>query len=214
MTELSRAYGIKMDLLFGVDRAVELNTLKNEAKRERKALDNYSQKMQDAVLEQNEYIIEIENMQDEITSLQQDYSKKMQTIDNKYLDLKNKELEGTLTDEERIELNTLEAERSSLLDEGNSKVANLSSSIESSKKAYNGIGNTLNKASKAISATQTTIEGLTTWNNNNSEENGGGSCCTLFIKRNELVINDLSSKKSSVSEQINEYNKFNSFLKN
>ncbi len=212
--DLTIGYNLNMPALFGVDRAAELNNLKKEAKQENKELEILSQDMQNAIQEQNEYIIEIENLQEEIISLQNEYSSKIESTNDRYFDLANKRLEGTLTEEEQKEFESLEAQRNELSQEGNSKINNINATITTSKNNYKGSENKLQESSNLLSRTKSTINGLNEWNENNSIENGGGKVCEKFIQTNNTVISDLTGKTSSLSEKINEYSKSYSFLKN
>ena len=212
--DLTIGYNLNMPALFGVDRAAELNNLKKEAKQENKELEILSQDMRNAIQEQNEYIIEIENLQEEIISLQNEYSSKIQSTNDRYFDLANKRLEGTLTEEEQKEFESLEAQRNELSQEGNSKINNINATITTSKNNYKGSENKLQESSNLLSRTKSTINGLNEWNENNSIENGGGKVCEKFIQTNNTVISDLTGKTSSLSEKINEYSKSYSFLKN
>lgn len=207
-------YNLNMPGFLGVDRAAELNKLKKEAKQENQELEILSQDMRNAIQEQNEYIIEIENLQEEIISLQNEYSSKIQSTNDRYFDLANKRLEGTLTEEEQKEFESLEAQRNELSQEGNSKINNINATITTSKNNYKGSENKLQESSNLLSRTKSTINGLNEWNENNSIENGGGKVCEKFIQTNNTVISDLTGKTSSLSEKINEYSKSYSFLKN
>ena len=212
--DLTIGYNLNMSALFGVDRAAELNKLKKKAKQENKELEILSQDMRNAIQEQNEYIIEIENLQEEIISLQNEYSSKIESTNDRYFDLANKRLEGTLTEEEQKEFESLEAQRNELSQEGNSKINNINATITTSKNNYKGSENKLQESSNLLSRTKSTINGLNEWNENNSIENGGGKVCEKFIQTNNTVISDLTGKTSSLSEKINEYSKSYSFLKN
>ena len=192
--DLSIGYNLNMPALFGVDRAAELNNLKKEAKQENKELEILSQDMQNAIQEQNEYIIEIENLQEEIISLQNEYSSKIESTNDRYFDLANKRLEGTLTEEEQKEFESLEAQRNELSQEGNSKINNINATITTSKNNYKGSENKLQESSNLLSRTKSTINGLNEWNENNSIENGGGKVCEKFIQTNNTVISDLTGK--------------------
>ncbi len=205
-TKIDMAYNSKIPWLIGATRASGLNELKAAAREENAALEKFSQDLDTSIQEQNEYIIEIENMQNEFEALEKSYSKKIESSEDKYLELKNKELNGIITEEEKSELADIETEMNGYKSEYSGKAQSLQGSITTSKENYKGAADKTSSLGTLINQTNETIDGLNQWNEENSIENGGGRICELPIKANNIIINDLSGKINEVQEKANEYN--------
>ena len=210
---IEMAYQIEMPWVYGVSRAGELKELKSQANSEKSQLEAFSEDLSSSIQEQNEYILEIEDMQLELESLKNTYTKQMENTESKYIELKEKALTGDITEEEQKELDSLEAERNGFVSEYSSKSQEVSNSINVSRQSYTDASDKTNSLTSIVNETNTTIEGLNEWNENNSVENGGGRVCERYIKTNEKVINDLNEKINTAQDQSEKYNKQYSFLK-
>ncbi len=213
MSNCDLAYSLDMCPFLGADRATELKVLKSGARTQRIQFEGINAVFFEIIKEQNEYIIEIEDFQNELRFLEEDSKNRMESLENRYWTLKGKALDGTISEDEQKELENIESQINSLASETATNSAELTAQIAESKKSYSASAKPLNFANKLLESTATTIEGLKNWNSNNSVENGGGTICEQYIKTNEIVINDLSVKSSDLSEKVNVYYSQLNFIK-
>ena len=207
------AYNLNAYFIMMGDKSVELKHLKKDAKEDAKILDLFKEQMQAAIDEQTEYVLEIENMQIELEDLQENYNKQVEASQERYLELYDKAMSGNITEKEKQELNNLETERNGLTAEYKTEFQNLNGSISTAKGNYNSAGNQTADLNSAISNANETIGGLTEWNENYNSETSG-KICKIYNDTNEIVINDLSEKVTTLEEQSSQYSKYSNFLKN
>ena len=192
---------------------VEYNLLKGQAKYERIAMEATGKKISESIQEQNEYIVEIENFQEELKFLEEDYANEMEKLENKYWQLNEKALVGTITEEEQKELENIKTEMNTLSNETTNGSKELNNQIAKSKQNYSFSSFHLDFANSTLNNVAKTIDGLNNWNSDNSIENGGGEICQRYIKSNEVVISDLSAKSSELRDNINTYSSQLNFIK-
>ena len=211
--DIDAAYNRQMPFILGVDRAAELNKLKTQAKTDKTLLDKFSEEMNQVLDEQIEYVVEIEDMQQEFESLQETYEQNMTSSQERYLVLYEKAFNGSITEEEQQELNSLEAERNGLSAEYNQNAQNITASITSVKQSYGSIGDKTANLNSVIAGANETINGLTEWNENNNSETGK-KIYKLFNQSNDIVITVLSGKVEPIEQPNKDYTKYSNFLKN
>ena len=183
-----------------------LKEIKSRAIEERDALDRLTQDIDGNIQERNEYILEIEDMQSEIQELQDAYTENITSNQERYLTLKTKVLDGSITEEEKKELENIESERKSLGENTKSEIEALNVSISTVNENVSISVDSIEEAYGVIGDTEDTIEELGEWNENYKLGSTYGTMWhTSYIRDNEVVMDDLTTKSDSLRDKIKSY---------
>lgn len=152
--------------------------------------------------EQDEYITEIEDFQDEMKYMQEKYEAELKKDTNRFWKLKDKELSGTITEEEQEELFSLEQEMNDLTENNKAEIEKNNNSLNSVKQNYTANNKIIDLAFGSINNASEVCDKLNEWN---TEYNSTKKIYVNSRDFNDELSNNLNNGISHVQDNISEY---------